>query len=96
MPFIPEARSRRGWRREVAAYLVQRVDQDSRARFVGRTADARREMLEVARFLPSDVVAEIYDDPQRPGRTCMELYLAARPVEFDPGFRLFYPDSAAG
>jgi hypothetical protein len=96
MPFIPEARSRRGWRREVAAYLVERVDDTSHARFVGRTSDARREMLKVAEFLPSDVIAEIYEDPRRPGRTCMELYLAARPVEFDPGFRLVYPNSVAG
>jgi hypothetical protein len=53
-------------------------------------------MLKVAEFLPSDVIAEIYEDPRRPGRTCMELYLAARPVEFDPGFRLVYPNSVAG
>ena len=94
MSLLPE--SRRAWRRRVAAYLVGQVDERGRARFVGHTLDTRREMLKVARLLPSDVVTEIFADPRHPTRTYMEISLAPVPAEFEPSFRLVYPDSAAG
>ncbi|MBM3696035.1 MAG: hypothetical protein FJW79_08910 [Actinobacteria bacterium] len=96
MPLESEPRSRRAWRREVAAYLVNRVDAAGHARFVGHTLEARREMLKVARLLPPDVVAEIYADPRHPTRTYLEVFLTPAPVEFDPGFRVVYPDRATG
>ncbi len=88
--------SRRAWRRDVAAYLVQQVDERGRARFVGHTLDARREMLKVARLLPTEVVTEIFADPRYPMRTYMELWLAPVQAEFEPSFRLVYPNSATG
>jgi len=94
MSLLPE--SRRAWRRQVAAYLVRQVDDRGRARFVGHTLDARREMLKVARLLPPDVVTEIFADPRHPARTYMELSLAPAPPEYEPSFRLVYPDSATG
>lgn len=94
MSLLPE--SRRAWRREVAAYLVRQVDERGRARFVGHTLDARREMLKVARLLPPDVVSEVFADPRYPTRTYMEIYLAPAPAEYEPGFRVVYPDQAAG
>lgn len=96
MPLLSEPRSRRAWRREVAAHLVNRVDSTGHARFVGHTLEARREMLKVARFLPSDVIAEIYADPRHPTRTYMEVSLIPAPAEFEPGFRVVYPDRAVG
>ena len=96
MPFLPEAGSRRAWRREVAAYVLNRVDERGHARFVAETLEARREMLKVARLLPSDVVAEIFADPRRPTRTYMEVFLTPAPVEMEPGFRVVYPHRAAG
>jgi len=94
MSLLPE--SRRAWRRQVAAYLVRQVDERGRARFIGHTLDTRREMLKVARLLPSDVVTEIFADPRHPTRTYMAISLAPAPAEFEPSFRLVYPDSAAG
>jgi hypothetical protein len=96
MPFLSEPRSRRTWRREVAAHLVNRVDVTGHARFVGHTLEARREMLKVARLLPPDVIAEIYADPRHPTRTYMEVFLTPAPAEFEPGFRVVYPNRAAG
>jgi hypothetical protein len=96
MSFLPEGGSRRAWRRRVAAYLVQRVDEAGHARFVGHTLEARREMLKVARLLHSDVVAEIYADPRHPTRTYLEIYLTPAEVSFDPGFRVVYPPRAVG
>lgn len=96
MALRSEPRSRRAWRREVAAYLVNRVDATGHARFVAHTLAARREMLKVARLLPPDVVAEIYADPRHPTRTYMEVFLTPAPAEFEPGFRVVYPDRAAG
>jgi len=88
--------SRRAWRRHVAAYLVKQVDERGRARFVADTLEARREMLKVARLLPSDVIPEIFADPRHPARTYMELYLVPVEREFEPSFRVVYPDRAAG
>jgi len=96
VPLVSEPRSRRTWRREVAAYLVERVDAEGRARFVGHTLETRREMLKVARLLPPDVVAEIYADPRHPTLTYMEVFLTPAPAEFEPGFRVVYPDRATG
>jgi hypothetical protein len=95
MPFLPDAGSRRTWRREVAAYLVNRVDESGHARFVGHTLEARREMLKVVRLLPSDIVAEIFADPRHPTRTYLEVFLTPAPAEFDPGFRVV-PNRATG
>ena len=75
MSLLSEPKSRRAWRREVAAHLVKRVDSTGHARFVGHTLEARREMLKVARLLPPDVVAEIFADPRHPTRTYMEISL---------------------
>jgi hypothetical protein len=88
--------SRRAWRRQVAAYVVRRVDERGRVRFVADTLEARREMLKVARLLPSDVIPEIFADPRHPARTYMELYLAPIEAEFEPSFRVVRPDRAAG
>ena len=87
--------SRRAWRRQVAAYLVNRVDSTGHAQFVAHTLEARREMLKVARLLPPDVVTEIFADPRHPTRTYMEVFLTPAPAEFDPGFRVVYPNRAA-
>lgn len=94
MALLPE--SRRAWRRQVAAYLVKQVDERGRARFVADTLEARREMLKVARLLPSDVIPEIFADPRRPTRTYMELYVVPTEAEFEPSFRVVYPDRATG
>jgi hypothetical protein len=88
--------SRRAWRRQVAAYLVKQVDERGRARFVADTLEARREMLKVARLLPSDVIPEIFADPRHPTRTYMELYLVPLERECEPSFRVVYPDRATG
>ncbi len=88
--------SRRAWRRQVAAYLVSRVDSSGHAQFVAHTLEMRREMLKVARLLPPDVIAEIYADPRHPTRTYMEVFHTPAPAEFDPGFRVVYPNRAAG
>jgi hypothetical protein len=96
MSFVTEPRSRRAWRREVAAHLVNRVDAIGHARFVAHSLEARREMLKVARLLPPDVIAEIYADPRHPTRTYMEVFLTPAPAEFEPGFRVVYPNRATG
>ena len=96
MPFFPESRSRRAWRRDVASAMVEMVDARGQIRYVGATMEARREMLKVARLLPGDVVAEIYEDPRFPGRTFLELYLAPAPPQSGTGFRLVGPDRATG
>jgi len=88
--------SRRAWRRQVAACLVKQGDERGQARFVADTLDTRREMLKVARLLPSDVVPEIFADPRHPTRTYMELYLLPMEREFEPSFRVVYPDRATG
>lgn len=94
MSLLPE--SRRAWRRQVAAYLVRQVDERGRARFVGHTMETRREMLKIARLLPSDVITEIFADPRYPARTYMEISLVPLPAEFEPSFRVVHPDRAVG
>lgn len=92
MPLFPESRSRRTWRREVADYLIGRVDRAGYVRFVGYDLETRREMIMVARMLPRDIDVELYEDQRHPGLTFMELRLrpmAAMPSE--PAFRVVYP-----
>ena len=75
---------------------MNRVDSSGHAQFVAHTLEMRREMLKVARLLPPDVIAEIYADPRHPTRTYMEVFHTPAPAEFDPGFRVVYPNRAAG
>jgi hypothetical protein len=87
-----EGRSRRSWRREVAAGLVQRVDAEGEVKFVGTHPADRSEMLRIAELLPEDIIAELYEDPAYPGCTFMELRLAEASVAFnDPEFKVVYP-----
>lgn len=92
MPFIPESRSRRAWRRQVADYVVDRLDEEGWIRFHSRARDARREMLRVAEMLPPDVMAEIFEDPDDPYTVFLELQLAPAPIQRDAGFRIVHPD----
>ncbi len=91
-PMFREGRSRRSWRREVAAALVQRVDAEGEVKFVGTHPADRSEMLRIAELLPEDIIAELYEDPAYPGCTFMELRLAEASVAFnDPEFKVVYP-----
>ena len=91
-PMFREGRSRRLWRREVAAGLVQRVDAEGEVKFVGTHPADRSEMLRIAELLPEDIIAELYEDPAYPGCTFMELRLAEASVAFnDPEFKVVYP-----
>ncbi len=91
-PMFREGRSRRSWRREVAAGLVQRVDSEGEVKFVGTHPADRSEMLRIAELLPEDIIAELYEDPAYPGCTFMELRLAEASVAFnDPEFKVVYP-----
>jgi hypothetical protein len=92
MPLFSEGRSRSTWRREVAQYLVDRVDAEGRARFVGTSLEDRREMLRIARMLPPDLIAEIVEDPYDPRRTHLEVRPLPAPVELDSGFRILPAD----
>jgi hypothetical protein len=92
VPLFSEGRSRTAWRRDVAQYLVDRVDEAGRARFVGTTLEDRREMLRIARMLPPDLVAEIVEDPYDPRRTLLEVRAVPAPLEFESGFRVIAPD----
>ncbi len=95
MPFIPESPSRRSWRRQVAEYVVDRVDELGWIRFHSRARNARRDMLKVAEMLPRDVIAEIFEDPYDPDVVYLELRLAPAPVQLDTGFRIVAPDQHA-
>ncbi len=91
-PMFREGRSRRSWRREVAAGLVQRVDAEGEVKFVGTHPADRSEMLRIAELLPEDIIAELYEDPAYPGCTFMELRLAEASVAFnEPEFKVVYP-----
>ena len=91
-PMFREGRSRRSWRREVAAGLVERVDAEGEVKFVGTHPADRAEMLRIAELLPDDVIAELYEDPAYPGCTFMELRLAEPSVAFnDPESKVVYP-----
>ncbi len=92
MPFIPESRSRRAWRRRVIDYVIDRVDTEGWIRFHSRAPGARAEMLKVAQSLPSDVIAEIFEDPYDPAVTYLELRLAPAPLQLDTGFRIVHPE----
>jgi hypothetical protein len=95
-PMFREGRSRRSWRREVAAGLVQRVDSEGEVKFVGTHPADRVEMLRIAELLPDDVIAELYEDPAYPGCTFMELRLANAPgVYSEPQLPLAYPETDA-
>lgn len=92
-PMFREGRSRRSWRREVAAGLVERVDAEGEVKFVGTHPADRAEMLRIAELLPDDVIAELYEDPAYPGCTFMELRLAEASVAFnDSEFKVVYPE----
>lgn len=92
MPLFSEGRSRTAWRREVAEYLVDRVDAEGRARFVGTSLEDRREMLRIARMLPPDLIAEIFEDPYDPRRTHLEVRPLPSAPELDAGFRIIPGD----
>lgn len=96
MPLVTEGRSRQAWRREVAAYLLDRVDASGLARFVGESPQDRREMFKIARLMPDDVSVEIFEDPRLPGVTFMELRLVSAPPQAQPSFRLLPADRAVG
>ena len=92
-PMFREGRSRKSWRREVAAGLVQRVDVEGEVKFVGTHPSDRAEMLKIAEMLPDDVIAELYEDPAYPGCTFMELHLAPAAVAFnEPDFKVVFPE----
>lgn len=93
MPLFREARSRRGWRREVAEYLVERIDAEGELQFVGYTPEDRREMLKIAELLPDDILAELFEDPYYPGLTFMELSLLPEPIRYDVPLRVIRPDT---
>jgi len=95
MPFIPESPSRRSWRRQVAEYVIDRVDTEGWVRFRSHAPNARREMLKVAEMLPNDIMAEIFEDPSDPGTVYLELQLAPAPIQLDAGFRIVHPDQHA-
>jgi hypothetical protein len=92
MPLFSEGRSRSAWRREVAEYLVDRVDAEGRARFVGTSLEDRREMLRIARMLPPDLIAEIVEDPYDARRTHLDVRPLPAPMELDSGFRIIRND----
>jgi len=95
-PMFREGRSRRSWRREVAAGLVQRVDAEVEVKFVGTHPADRGEMLRIAELLPDDVIAELYEDPAYPGCTFMELRLANAPGLYsEPQMPVAYPETDA-
>jgi hypothetical protein len=79
------------WRRQVAEYVLDRVDTEGWIRFVSREPGARREMLKIAEMLPADVIAEISEDPADPSLVALELRLAPAEVEVDAGFRIVHP-----
>lgn len=92
-PFFREGRSRRSWRREVAAGLVERLDVEGELKMVGTRPSDRAEMLRVAELLPQDVIAELFEDPDYPGCTFMELRLIEGPAMFEHSqFKVVYPE----
>lgn len=92
MPLFQEGRSRRQWRRDVAAHLVERLDREGELRYVGSRPEDRREMLKIAALLPDDVVAELYENPAYPGMTFMELHLVPEAAAYRSTLRVIYPD----
>ncbi len=50
-------------------------------------------MLRIAELFPDDVIAELYEDPNYPGCTFMELWLVAAPVAaIDSLSNVVYPE----
>jgi hypothetical protein len=96
VPLFREKRSRKLWRREVAAHLADRVDANGFVRFVGRNADSRKEMLKVAELLPADLLVEVYEDLRYPDCVFLEVRREAAPPKVDPGFRLVPGDTPTG
>jgi hypothetical protein len=92
MPLFREQLSRRAWRRDMAERLVARLDADEELRFVGSTPQDRREMLKIAALLPDDVIAELYEDPEYPGSTFMELRLISAGGRARSPLRMTYHD----
>jgi hypothetical protein len=86
MPTLGERLTRRSWRRAVAAEFVDRLDREGELFFVGSGYEDREEMLRIAQLLPSDVVAELYEDPAYPGYTFMEVRLIDAPYAYDDGY----------
>jgi len=86
MPTLGERLSRRSWRRAVVAELVHRLDREGDLFFFGSGYEDRDEMLRIAGLLPSDVVAELYEDPAYPGYTFMEVRLIDAPYTYDDGY----------
>ena len=72
---------------------MEGLDVEGELRFVGTQPSDRAEMLRVAEMLPDDVIAELYEDPDYPGCTFMELRLVPAPALFDqPQFKVVYPE----
>lgn len=93
-PMFRDGMSRRSWRREVAQGLVDRLDLEGELRFVGTHPSDRAEMLRVAELMPNDVIAELYEDPNYPGCTFMELRLVPSGSLYDRAdFKVVYPES---
>lgn len=86
MPTLGERFSRRSWRRAVAAEFVERLDREGDLFFVGSGYEDRDEMLRIAGLLPSDVIAELYEDPAYPGYTFMEVRHIDAPYANDDGY----------
>ena len=91
MPFMQESPPKRAWRRQVAEYVLDRVDTEGWVRFVSREPGARREMIKIAEMLPADVIASISEDPADPALVVLELRLAPAELERDAGFRIVHP-----
>jgi hypothetical protein len=95
MPFMQEIPPKRVWRRQVAEYVLDRVDTEGWVRFVSREPGARREMIKIAEMLPADVIAEISEDAADPSLVALELRLAPAEMERDSGFRVVHPQAPA-
>ena len=92
MPFIPESRSRRSWRKQVAEYLLGRVDAEGWIRFHSRDPRARREMLKVAQMLPPKVSVELLEDAYDRDVVYLDLRLSPEPAAVEDGFRIMPPE----
>lgn len=72
---------------------MDRLDLEGELKFVGTHPADRAEMLRVAELMPEDVIAELYEDPNYPGCTFMELRLAPAGSLYERGdFKVVYPD----
>lgn len=71
--------------------MLERLEDEGALRFVGTRPEDRREMLQIAALLPTDVIAELYEDASYPGYTFLELRPTPTPIEFNQGFRVIHP-----